>query len=61
MTSVNTHDSGAATGTGDGRGPVPPHLPSGAATAAFSLGLVASALAGIGVGRILDRSGPALS
>ncbi|MFH9818265.1 MFS transporter [Streptomyces sp. NPDC017230] len=32
--------------------------PAGATTAAFSLGLVVSALAGIRVGRILDRSGP---
>ncbi|GGQ93403.1 hypothetical protein GCM10010216_64770 [Streptomyces flaveolus] len=31
---------------------------AGATTAAFSLGLVASALAGIRVGRILDRRGP---
>ncbi|MEU0591969.1 MFS transporter [Streptomyces ardesiacus] len=34
------------------------HWPAGATTAAFSLGLVASALAGIRVGRILDRRGP---
>ncbi|MFF7961093.1 MFS transporter [Streptomyces rubiginosohelvolus] len=32
--------------------------PAGATTAAFSLGLVVSALAGIRVGRILDRRGP---
>lgn len=32
--------------------------PAGATTAAFSLGLVASALAGIRVGHILDRRGP---
>ncbi|AJE81599.1 putative integral membrane transport protein [Streptomyces albus] len=32
--------------------------PTGATTAAFSLGLVVSALAGIRVGRILDRRGP---
>ncbi|WP_431789321.1 MFS transporter [Streptomyces sp. G9] len=32
--------------------------PPGATTAAFSLGLVVSALAGIRVGRILDRRGP---
>ncbi|MFD5728468.1 MFS transporter [Streptomyces sp. NPDC058368] len=32
--------------------------PAGATTAAFSLALVVSALAGIRVGRILDRSGP---
>nr|WP_053764280.1 MFS transporter [Streptomyces sp. AS58] len=32
--------------------------PTGATTAAFSLGLVVSALAGIRVGRILDRHGP---
>ncbi|KOU70346.1 major facilitator transporter [Streptomyces sp. XY66] len=32
--------------------------PAGATTAAFSLGLVVSALAGIGVGRILDQRGP---
>ncbi|MGW7786667.1 MFS transporter, partial [Streptomyces tricolor] len=32
--------------------------PAGATTAAFSLGLVVSALAGIRVGRILDRHGP---
>ncbi|NED22280.1 MFS transporter [Streptomyces sp. SID9913] len=32
--------------------------PAGATTAAFSLGLVVSALAGIRIGRILDRRGP---
>ncbi|MEV5551405.1 MFS transporter [Streptomyces sp. NPDC052309] len=32
--------------------------PAGATTAAFSLGLIVSALAGIRVGRILDRRGP---
>ncbi len=32
--------------------------PAGAATAAFSLALVISALAGIRVGRILDQRGP---
>ncbi len=32
--------------------------PTGATTAAFSLGLVVSALAGIRIGRILDRRGP---
>ncbi|SCK32655.1 hypothetical protein YUYDRAFT_03767 [Streptomyces sp. ScaeMP-e48] len=32
--------------------------PAGATTAAFSLGLVVSALAGIRVGRILDHRGP---
>ncbi|MEU0896614.1 MFS transporter [Streptomyces massasporeus] len=42
--------------------PQPPddrlNRPAGATTAAFSLGLVVSAIAGIHVGRILDRRGP---
>ncbi|MEV5454838.1 MFS transporter [Streptomyces sp. NPDC052535] len=88
MTSLNTRDSGAATGTGDRSRPraalpalcltqivswgivyyafpvLNPQITeatgwsAGATTAAFSLGLVASALAGIRVGRILDRRGP---
>ncbi|GED89831.1 MFS transporter [Streptomyces sp. 6-11-2] len=88
MTTLHTHTSGAATGSGDRSRPraalpalcatqivswgivyyafpvLNPQIttatswPTGATTAAFSLGLVVSALAGIRIGRILDRRGP---